>query len=936
MLGLCTLFTSLSTTLLAQSTDGQIRGYVRVRDSGINVAGATIEIEGTDISGRTDSSGHYRLEHVSPGPHVMVVRRLGFAPSRLRFVMPDSGPHILNVQLATNPLQLDQLIVTADRTGRAAGELGTASVINRDAIANQIASSLQGILELVPGTTLQPPGLDAAAPFSLRALASSTTGLGPSAYDIASSGTLIILDGVPLSNNANLQSVGARGEIVPPASTAGSGIDLRRIPAATLERVEVIRGIPSARWGDLTQGAIIVDTRAAETAPEFAARLDPRTNEGNAVGGRSFVSKRQAVTLATNLAETRGARTLSSNTTRRVAAQLAHRISFGEAPTSRSDNGDRAPHLMLDTRADWYQLRFDAPERADLEIGRSSFQNDYGVRLAERARFRTGRGALEWTAAYDAQSQRTQETRRLVRPSSPFTDRLSEGRSIGSYAEGVYIGAYTLEGAPRLLYSRLEWERRQTDGFRDRISQLRLGAELRREWNDGAGYAFAIDKPPQVSSFNGVRGYDRPRRFDVSPPLVTSAAYADALFTLRRWGIVAEAQPGLRLSVLHDGSWWTSGSRTAMLEPRFTASITPRSWLRINGGIGSVSKLPTVAQLYPAVQYFDLVNVNRFTPDPRERLAVLTTFIRDPQNTSLAMSRGAKREIGVELDGGARRGSVSAVYFDDRIIGAVTIRRDLSVLGRDRYALADTARGSGQPGRILDPPIGTDNIPIFLDRYVNGGRVENRGVEFTVILPVIPMLQTRLELSGASIRSTFATDDRNFGGDVTTTAFQVDTSFSRLAYFDAGRGRSRRSVLTWRLVHHEPELGFVLTATVQQRFGERLEALGPRDSVSFVGYVTRNGELIPVPREERFEPQYADLRSARAGTPVLVTRIPGEVLVALQVAKSLGRSSRLSFYAFNAFDRIASFGAGGGRPSPPTRFGAELTLPTAGLFRTNR
>src|SRR5690606_20909717 len=111
---------------------------------------------------------------------------------------------------------------------------------------------------------------------------------GSSAADIGAAGTLIVLDGIPLSNNANLQSVGARGEIISPASTAGGGIDLRRIPASTLERVEVIRGIPSVRWGDLTQGAIIVDTRAAATPPEFAGRFDPRTREGNIVGGRSF------------------------------------------------------------------------------------------------------------------------------------------------------------------------------------------------------------------------------------------------------------------------------------------------------------------------------------------------------------------------------------------------------------------------------------------------------------------------------------------------------------------------------------------------------------------------------------------------------------------------------------------------------------------------
>ena len=269
---------STALALAQQTTDARIEGRVTIRGSVAPLVGATISVEGTDLVTRSDSLGRYLLLRVTPGPHVVLARRLGYAPVRLSVTVPTTGTVTLDFAFAASALQLDQLIVTADRSGRATGELGTASVINRDAIANQIASSLQGVLELIPGVPLQPPGLDASAQFSLRALAQLGTGgvgavSGPGAADIGASGTLIILDGVPLSNNANLQTVGVRGETVPPASTAGGGVDLRRIAATTLERVEVIRGIPSARWGDLTQGAIIVDTRAAATLPEVGGAI---------------------------------------------------------------------------------------------------------------------------------------------------------------------------------------------------------------------------------------------------------------------------------------------------------------------------------------------------------------------------------------------------------------------------------------------------------------------------------------------------------------------------------------------------------------------------------------------------------------------------------------------------------------------------------------
>jgi TonB dependent receptor/CarboxypepD_reg-like domain/TonB-dependent Receptor Plug Domain len=915
----------------AQTAETTVSGIIRARSSATVLGGATITVEGTDRTTRSDSLGRYTLRNVPPGPQVLHVRRLGYAPSRTPVTVPASGALSIDIIVATSALQLDQLVVTADQTGRARGELGTASVIDRDAIANQIAASLQGILELIPGVPLQPPGLDATAQFSLRSLAQSGTGgaggvSGPSAADIASSGTLIVLDGIPLSNNANLQGVGARGEIAPAASTAGGGIDLRRIPAATLERVEVIRGIPSARWGDLTQGAIIVDTRAAATSPEFAGRFDPRTAEGNLVGGRAFATERQALTVTGNLAETRSARTLSNASTLRGAGQIAYRMT--SAGTSLRD-GRPVPRLTLDARLDWWQLRFDSPERVDIEVGRNSFQNDQGIRLGQRATLALGGGMLQWTAAYDHADQLTRESKILSRPTTPFTDRLTEGRNIGSYIEGPYRGEYSLAGAPRMVYSRLEWERQR----RGTVSaQVRAGMEARREWNAGDGYTFDIAKPPQASPFNGTAGYDRPRRFSTIAPLATSGVYLDSRFTARRGAMVADLQPGLRLETLHEAGW-TDGVRSAQLQPRLTAQLAPRPWVRLRAGIGVVSKAPTIAQLNPATQYYDLVNVNRFTPDPRERLAVVTTFLRNPRNPDLGLSRARKQEIGFELDGGARRGAISVVWFDDRIRGAVTLRREPDTLRRARYALADTGIGTGRPGRIIDPPIANEAVPIFLDRSVNGGTLGGRGAEFTVALPVIPQLRTRLEVSGAQITTDFTTDDRNYGPANLLGTFQLDTAARRVAYFEGVSTESKRAIVTWRLVHHQPDLGLIITTTLQQRLATSSRTLSARDALSFAGYLTRDGVLTPVPVARRNDPEFADLRAARASVNSSRSTSPDDWLMSLQIAKSFARNGRLSFYYYNVTDKFLTISGGGViRALPTSRFGVELTVPTVGLF----
>jgi outer membrane receptor for ferrienterochelin and colicins len=142
--------------LAAQATDRTLLGRITVVGTGQPVDGAEVSIEGTVLVTRTDSLGRWVLRDVPLGSQVVLVRRIGFAPARTPVVVPTSGTLTVDVVLAANPLGLEQIIVTAEGTRRARDELGTASVIERDAIANQISSSLQGVLELLPGVPPRP------------------------------------------------------------------------------------------------------------------------------------------------------------------------------------------------------------------------------------------------------------------------------------------------------------------------------------------------------------------------------------------------------------------------------------------------------------------------------------------------------------------------------------------------------------------------------------------------------------------------------------------------------------------------------------------------------------------------------------------------------------------------------------------------------------
>jgi len=910
----------------AAQAGAAIAGRVTEAGGGTPLAGALVTIEGTALRATTDGNGAYRLAPVPPGPRVVLVRFLGYAPARIPVNVPASGSLTVDAKLARSALALPDIIVTADPTSRATGEQGTATVIERDAIDNQAATSLTGVLELVPGVTLSPPGLDRVEQFALRSVPTSPiasfTGGGPTAADIASLGTLIILDGVPLSNNANLQTTGPRGELFRIiTSSAGGGIDLRRVPASTIERVEVVRGVPSARYGDLTQGVVIVETRAGAVLPRVAARADDHTLGGSGVFGIGLGDG--ALTANLDITRTKIAPGRTDDDAWRFAAQAAHRLVLG------GGTPDEPGSVVLDSRLDAFALEQNSPEQPELLPGQLSWNHDRGLRLAERIRARLGTARhLRATLSLDYQRQRSFAQAPRVRGAIPFTDRLTEGTQEGRYLLGQYLSAVELSGDVWGMFARTEYG--TLARFLGARHDLLAGLDLRREWNTGDGYIFDIEFPPQVT-FNGVEGFDRPRAFDDIPPLATTALYLDDRAAGRLGPVAVSFQAGLRLDLLHRGGTWFSGTQDAALQPRLNIELAPQSWLRLQGGIGRTMKSPTLGQLYPAPQYYDVVNLNWFPPDSLERIAILTTFIRDPTNSDLRLADAWKREAGVEL-GGARGGtSLGIVYFDDRVTGGIGFRPDPGFLVRDLYDLADSTIGTGTQPPVIVPPTRADTVPILLGVPANVLSLDNRGVELTLTLPEWRPAGLQLQVQGALVHTRFASSAPDFGR--VFSQFQADGSDPRSPYWTGVTQTADRAIMTYRLVHHQPELGLVITAVVQHYLHEVTEDSAATDTLSFSGYITRTGEMVPVPPERRGDPEYADLRVERAGISAVRRETPADWLASLQVRKTLPGGGQLSFYAFNVFDRVGRVAEEGRsvRTFPSLRFGVELSMPLGGL-----
>ena len=881
------------------------------------IAGVLVEVEGTALNAVTDSTGQYRLAAIPAGPQVLRTERLGYAPVRLPITVPARGTVRRDVVLTASALEQEAIVVTADPVGRARGELGTASVVGREAIANQVAISLRGVLELVPGVAMTTPGLSGVQQVGLRAAPTTAAAAG----EFAAFGTLIIVDGVPMSNNANLQR--------PPTGTsfstsAGGGIDLRRIPASSIERVEVIRGIPSARYGDLTQGAIVVETRTGAIDPELAVQVDPQMQNVSLVAGRPL-GGRQAGAITLDVARQQPNAGIRDDEAHRVAFQLKHR---GQAGVQ-TGPGDAL--LVMDTRVDAFQVLDDRPVDPEDVAAFATSVRDRGVRLAERARLRVGASSqLELTAALELTEQSSTWQSMRTSAAMPFTDRLTEGRATGRFIAGPYLAELEVDGAPRLGYGRLEYQV-PTEWF-GLGHDLRAGIEARREWNSGPGYQFDLATPPQVSA-NGIDGFDRPRPYDDFDALALSAFYIDDRLShaFGRDGLL-NIQAGIRADALHEGGTWFSGARDVVVQPRVNAEIGATSWLRLRGGWGRVAKAPSVGRLSPEPRYFDIVNVNWFANDPAERLAVITTYVRDPSNPELGFAVADKAEAGIEI--GSGEWAVALVAFNDKVTGAFGSRIEPQWLGRERFQLSDSSAGTGVPPMVIEPPSGLDTIPILVSRPDNNIDVDTHGFELTTFLPEIRPLRTRIQLQAQWIETRQTGADLDLGSSLRFRDFQFNPNQERLPFWDAAE-RSGRSVLaTYRVIHHQPDIGLVLTGTIQHNVLDRVWDRGATDTLAFAGYITRTGDIVRVPAGERTRPEYQDLRVPRSTILTDLRETPADWMLSIQVRKTLPIDGHLSFWAFNAMDRPGYLLEADVQPRSygRTRFGLELVLPLRGLW----
>lgn len=733
----------------ALSLQGQVvslTGVVTEQGSGNPVEFATVTLQPGEQWCMTDHQGMFTLRTQAGGTALLRVTSVGYEPVEVTVGMADSGDTLRLVMHPTN-LQLQQVIVTAQRKSENAT---TSYLVDRQALDNQQIINVSDILTLLPGGKTVNSSLINDQRIALRAEGSEK---GNAAF-----GTAVEVDGLRLQNNAEL------GETTS-AST-------RTISSTNVASIEVVPGIPSVEYGDLSNGIVKVHTKRGRTPWEISLATNPYTKQVGVSKGFDLVTG----ILNASLEHTRSYSNLASPHTAYQRNNLS--LNYNTTPTVASRplminvkaegnvggyNNEADPDQFTDTYTRVRDRAFRASLQADWNLDRRgladlSLQADISIADKRResrvnANSSSSQAQIHATeAGYYLATDYDQEA------TSPIIMGPTGYWYIKSVRDNKPVGS--------LIKAKARWNQR-TDRVANRIM---AGAEWSATGNNGRGlYYDDLRYAPTWREY----------RYDQLPWMHNVALFAEDRLNLTtsEHGGELQVMAGLRADITHinRSDYGTVSSWSPRVNLKYTLWRQRAQWwvegLSAYCGWGKSVKLPSFEVLYPQPSYADrLAFVPPSTADNKVYYAYSVTPFKSVANHSLKWQYAQQLELGVEaktrvatITLGAFLAKTHRPYLSTNVYTPFTynftsqsaLEHDFPIASADRIYQIDRETGvvsvidrTGQvPVQVLDHV--SRNTFNTNNTYVNGSSISRSGIDWVIDFNQIESLRTSFRLDGS-------------------------------------------------------------------------------------------------------------------------------------------------------------------------------------------
>lgn len=856
---------------------------------------ATVALPEQGAYAVTDKNGSFTIGKQKSGTIRLVVRYTGMVEIDTLINLKNNDVHV-DLVMSPETFRLKEVLVTA--TSLASGE-STASKISRNAIDHLQATSLADVLSLLPGGLTSNQNLNNAKQVNIRNASSSTE-------NINAFGVSIISEGAPISNNANLQTMNPAVAGATAALSGGSapsgGTDLRLISTDNIESVEVITGIPSVRYGDITSGAIIINSKAGRMPLRIMAKSNPNVYGFTAAGGFGLGDKKGSINISGDYTHNTNDIVQSYQTYQRSNVKVLYSNRFFDKWTTNSslsfvygaDRRKKNPDdLVTQLKSNGDNIGGTFNTNGLIYLGKSWITNLRYVGSASYTYKKSYLSQAYSSANYVYSSTINDNTTLTNFPGQDVWD--SEGNKITNFTSedaqlyarelpSAYVGGNEIEGKEVNLFGKV------MASLYKKIGQTNhafvLGVDFKSDGNEGKGKTFDPSTPP-YRNLSAVNASFRPRAYKDIPYVKQFGAFVEESFRLSLGERELKVTGGLRydrISVVKD-----------VLSPRVNAyvDVVP-GLLRIRGGYGVLAKAPSVLYLYPEKAYFEYVNINELsnTSIPEnERLLITTTRVFDTQNKDLKIARNKKAEVGFNLMVG--KSTLTVTGFHERL--------------QDGYAMATTV-DTYQPltfneySRVGDQLVLSQSNPVLAKYYTptNNLQAINKGIEFDLNLGRFEAIRTAFSLNGMWLTTKSWSSDYTFFDDNSGTGGKDRT---HIALYEKGMRKSNDELFTSsvRITHNIPEIGFVVTLTGQAIWNESQWYDWGNDSIPVKYLSKEDGKIYDFTPDMALQEEFKPLIRQVQETLYIKEVYAPALTFNINVTKELGDFMRVSFFANNMF-----------------------------------
>lgn len=727
--------------IYAQNEKSQLNITI-LKENNKELEGASITIDKTSVI--TDYNGNATVSLLK-GKYRLRINHPNYQEKELDVTIASQQ----NLTIQLQPINKLEEVVVFSKESKG---LTTKSVINRQAMEHLQPSSFTDLMELLPGGLAKAPNLNSTNRATLR---ENTGGYTGSQYNTSSLGVQFMIDDNIINSNADMQVSLDEGQFLEAPKdrkTAYSGVDMRTISTNDIEKVEIIRGIPSASYGDLTSGVIKIERKIGQTSLQARFKADGFSKQYY-VGKGFKINDKWQLSASADFLDSKSDPTDDFENYQRITASIRSKkmSTLWSRPLEWKSSIDFSTNI--DSKKYDPDNGYPSTDKYESNNKRFSLANNFIYQLDKNSFF----NKLTLNTAIRQGFEKIDQVK-LVQLSGPrsFSLATEQGENVGYFPQLRYVTEFSTEGKPLDITAFF-----QTNGMRKTAGithNYEAGLDWRYSKNNGRGLVYDMKAPPSAST-----GITRPRAFNDIPASSLLAAFAGDQMTYAIDQHKFTLYAGLRLSkqLAIDNSY--AISKKVFTEPRLNFQYS-LPHLMINNyplktdvtlGYGLFYKQPTLLMLYPNKEYWDYTQLNYYHNDSQYRYVNFMTYVQPRENKAIEAAKSIKKEIRLDLS--YRNHDLFITYFKENMTNGF---RNMNHTAVHTYKQYDATQVDPAQWTANGPDL--TNVPYVLKSYFgaysiteNGSETLKQGIEFGYSSPRIKAINTRFTLTGAWFKTQY-------------------------------------------------------------------------------------------------------------------------------------------------------------------------------------